>query len=643
MKKVLLLAACLSLMATAALAEEASKSTEAQKPDAAATASPDRGVLFHPESATSTGSVTVEGKRIDYHAVAGTLIVHPKGWDDAAARETTGDKTASGDAKDLGDDTNPKAEASIFYVAYFKDGAPSANRPITFLYNGGPGSSSVWLHMGAVGPRRVVTNDDSHTPAAPYQLVDNAYSLLDVSDLVFIDAPGTGFSRIAGKDKEKAFYGVDQDAYAFGQFIMGFLSKYGRWNSPKYLFGESYGTPRSAVLVNALETGNDIDFNGVILLSQILNFDLSADAPQYNPGTDEAYIVTLPTYAATAWYHNKIPGGRPADLQAYLKAVEHFATTDYAQALQAGAELDPAQREAIAEKLSRYIGLPAAYILKSDLRINVGQFERNLLDAEGETTGRLDTRFAGPSMDVLSREADYDPQSAAISSAYVSAFNDYVAQGARLRRRQDLQAGDRCRQGLVQFRPPAPWSADSPVPGILNVMPDLASAMKYNPQSESDGQRRLLRPGHPLLRGLVRDAPHADPGRPRGQYRVPLLPVRPHGVRPPGLAEGAARQYRGLHSEDGGWAVGPKERRSPGPAPGAHWARTVEVRVLSARSRATPNRKSPMDPRHKGEGTTWVGRDAWDYPYRGSRHMAQFFGPSGGALYSPITSNPCRL
>src|SRR6201999_3337403 len=146
-----------------------------------------------------------------------------------------------------------------------------------------------------------------------YSLVNNAYSLLDASDLVFIDAPGTGFSRIAGKDKEKAFWGVDQDAYAFGEFIKGFLSKYGRWNSPKYLFGESYGTPRSAVLVNSLETNDSVDFNGVILLSQILNFDLSADQPTLNPGTDEAYVVTLPTYAATAWYHNRLQGQRPAD------------------------------------------------------------------------------------------------------------------------------------------------------------------------------------------------------------------------------------------------------------------------------------------------------------------------------------------
>ena len=215
MKKALLLAACLSALSGAAFAAPAvpkSTTPDAEKSDAAATSSPDHGVLFHSESASRDGAVNVEGQHIDYRAVAGTIIVHPKGWDDAAARETKDGK----DAKDLGDDSNPKAEASIFYVAYFKKGVPSPDRPITFLYNGGPGSSTVWLHMGAFGPRRVVTKDDSHTPAAPYSLIDNAYSLLDASDLVFIDAPGTGFSRIAGKDKEKAFYGIDQDAYAFG-------------------------------------------------------------------------------------------------------------------------------------------------------------------------------------------------------------------------------------------------------------------------------------------------------------------------------------------------------------------------------------------------------------------------------------------
>ena len=484
MKTLLLATACLSLLAAPALAQSSSEAKtkatdasrrESDKPSATSTSSPDEGVLFHSEHADSNGTVSVEGQAIAYHAVAGTLIVHPKGWDDAAAREKTGTDAA----KALDDKANPDAEASIFYVAYFKKGVFSADRPITFLYNGGPGSSTVWLHMGAFGPRRVVTADDSHTPAAPYRLVQNGYSLLDASDLVFIDAPGTGFSRIAGKDKEKAFYGVDADGYAFSQFIKGFLSKYGRWNSPKYLFGESYGTPRSAVVVNELETGDSIDFNGVILLSQILNFDLSADSPEANPGTDEAYVVTLPTYAATAWYHNRLAGGRPAQLEPYLAEVEQFANGEYASALQAGSELDPARREAMAEKLARYTGLPVGYVLKANLRIDGGEFEKTLQDADGLTTGRLDTRFSGPSMDPLSKEADYDPQSAAISSAYVSSFNDYV--------RKDLGYGDgrTYKPEIDVFKD---WKNDHQPPGapfalpsILNVMPDLASAMKYNP------------------------------------------------------------------------------------------------------------------------------------------------------------------
>ncbi|HLZ79934.1 MAG TPA: peptidase S10 [Sphingomonas sp.] len=472
MKKALLFAATVSL-ASVLHAADAPRvaSTTSKKPEASTTAAPNKGVLFEPESSTSEGSVTVEGKRIDYKAIAGTIVVHPKGWDDAAWREKSGN--------DLGDKKDAKAEASMFYVAYFKKGAPSADRPITFLYNGGPGSSTVWLHMGAFGPRRIVTADDSHTAAAPYRIIDNGYSLLDASDLVFIDAPGTGFSRIAGKDKEKAFYGVDPDAHAFGEFIKGFLSQYGRWNSPKYLFGESYGTPRSAVVVNELETGNDIDFNGVVLLSQILNFDLSADTPTLNPGSDEAYVTTLPTYAATAWYHNRLTGERPVDLGAFLKEVEQFANTDYVQALQFGSEIDPARKQQVAEKLAHYTGLPVAYIMKSDLRIDGGQFSKELQNGSGLTTGRLDSRFSGPDMDPLSKEADYDPQSASISSAYVSAFNDYV--------RKDLRFGanEVYKPEIDVFKdwdfshqqPGLPF----PIRGATNVMPDLASAMKYNP------------------------------------------------------------------------------------------------------------------------------------------------------------------
>jgi carboxypeptidase C (cathepsin A) len=475
--RILTIAAILWVAAFAAVAAPIKAKTPtppAAKPEAATTNAPSPG-LFSPESVESEGSVTVEGQRVDYRAVAGALVVHPKGWDDVAER-SDGDKTAEDKA---GAKSHAKAEASMFYVAYFKKGVRAADRPITFLYNGGPGSSTVWLHMGAFGPRRVVTKDGTHTPAAPYALIDNAYSLLDVSDVVFIDAPGAGFSRIAGPDKEKAFYGLDADAYAFDQFILEFLSKYGRWNSPKYLFGESYGTPRSAVLVNDLQNGSDVDFNGVILLSQILNFDLSADLPQFNPGTDEAYIAALPTYAASAWYHNRLGPQRPADLDAFLREVEAFGAGDYAQALQAGSELDPARREAVAERLSQYTGLPLAYVLRSNLRVNGGQFLKTLLEADGLTLGRLDTRFTGPTMDPMSKEAEYDPQSAAISSAYVSAFNDYArgqlgfGEGKTYKPEIDVE-----KEWDMMHQPPGvPFK----LPGITNVMPDLAAAMKTNP------------------------------------------------------------------------------------------------------------------------------------------------------------------
>ncbi len=420
---------------------------------------------FKAEQQATKGSVTIGGNAINYDAIAGTIVVHAKGWDDVS-------QNADPDPK------NKAPECSMFYVAYFKSDTKGAPRPLTFLYNGGPGSSTVWLHMGAFGPKRVVTADDTHTAAAPYSVVNNDSSLLDVSDLVFVDAPGTGFGRLSGKDKEKAFYGVDQDAWAFSDFIMQFLSKYGRWNSPKYLFGESYGTTRSAVLSNILETERDVDFNGVILLSQILNFSLDSDFPDFNPGVDLPYQLNLPTYAATAWYHHKLPEPRP-QLATLLTEVEHFAMNEYALALGAGSSLPIEQRHAIAARLHDYTGLPVAYIEKADLRINGGEFEKNLQDESNLTTGRLDTRFSGPTFDPLSKEAGYDPQSAAISSAYVSAFNDYV--------RKDLKYGEN-----KEYKPEIElfqwWSFAHKAPGVpfalgaTNVMADLAVAMKYNPK-----------------------------------------------------------------------------------------------------------------------------------------------------------------
>ena len=407
-----------------------------------------------PKQVETEGSVDVEGKHIDYKAVAGTLIL---------------------------DDKKGDGTASIFYAAYFKKGVEPSRRPITFIYNGGPGSATVWLHMGAFGPKRVVTDDDQHTAPAPYGLVNNDYSLLDVSDLVFIDAPGAGFSTFADKEKgPKEYFGVDLDAQAFAQFIGKFMSKYGRWNSPKYLFGESYGTTRSALLANILQNEKAIDLNGVILLSQVLNMAMLIDFPQINPGVDLSYQLVLPSYAATAWYHKKLPN-QPADFKAFLAEVEQFAMGDYAQALAAGTALDPARKHAIAEKLHTYTGLPIDYLERADLRVNGGEFEHTLQIDSGLTTGRLDSRFSGPTMDTLEQSAAYDPQSAAISSAYVAAFNDYVRKQLKFGQDQTYNLfaeGTFPGWKFEHKQPGAPF----PIPGFPNVIPDLAAAMKYNPR-----------------------------------------------------------------------------------------------------------------------------------------------------------------
>jgi carboxypeptidase C (cathepsin A) len=448
---------------------------------AASEKSPDPVLPHHftPEEVTTTGSVTVGGQRIAYHAIAGTLVVHAKGWDDVTQRVETEPEKGKGEDAKPSSKTMTKAEASMFYTAYFKDGAASQTRPVTFLYNGGPGSATTWLHMGAFGPKRVVTPGDQHLPAAPYTAVNNEWSLLDASDLVFIDAPGAGFSRIAGPDKEKSFYGVDGDCHAFSEFIVQFLGKYGRWNSPKYLFGESYGTTRSAVLIADLEVNRSVDFNGVIFLSQILNFALYPGGADGVPGQDLPYELALPTYAATAFYHHKLGSDVPATLPALVAEVERFAVTDYALALQRGNALPEADRTAIADKIHKYTSLPVDYIKKARLRVTATEFAKELEDGSELSTGRLDSRYTGPAIDPLEKEPEYDPFSAAVDSAYVSAFNDYV--------RKELRFGD----GRIYF-PEAEganraWDWDHrgvgrrSWTGGLNVMDDLAVAMKLNP------------------------------------------------------------------------------------------------------------------------------------------------------------------
>lgn len=351
------------------------------------------------EESVTHGSVIVEGQKINYTATAGTIILK-----------------------------NDKDQpiGSMFYVAYTKRGVKNEqNRPVTFFYNGGPGSSTIWLHMGAFGPQRIVTADHTHTPAAPYQLVNNSYSLLDATDEVFIDAMSTGYSRILGKDQGAAgtkadFYGYDADVRSFAQFITRYLSKNSRWNSPKYLYGESYGTLRSEMLANYLIQRKDMDLNGVVLQSAYTG----GGNPEFQGDTQVE--TELPTFAADAWYYHKLPSQPAQQLVPFLKQVEDFAMNQYAVALNAGNTLSPSKFNAIAEKLHDYTGLDLAYIKKANLRVTAREFFHELLNDKDLTVGRLDGRFSGPSMDPLGQNAAYDPQAASISSAYAAGFNYYA-------------------------------------------------------------------------------------------------------------------------------------------------------------------------------------------------------------------------
>jgi carboxypeptidase C (cathepsin A) len=409
------------------------------------------------------GSVTIDGNSIGYKAIAGIMVLKDR-------------------------KKHNKPYASMSYVAYIKKDVDNPDqRPITFFYNGGPGSSTVWLHMLAFGPKRVVVGNGKLTPPAPYKLVNNNDSLLDATDMVFIDAPGTGFGRVIGKKKggvgkPKDVFGIDPDARAFTQFIARYLTQHSRWNSPKFLFGESYGTTRSAVLSYDLEQHN-IGLNGIVLLSSILNFDISVDSPQSNPGVNIAYATGLPSYAATAWYHHKLPN-RPEKLVPFLKKVEHYAMTNYLHALDLGHRLDRNTKQRVAKQLHQYTGLPVHYILKDNLRITGGQFAHELLGQSDRITGRLDSRFSGPAIDPMAENGHYDPLNSAIDAPTIAEFNDYV--------RNQLNFGKN-----MHYRPSAyrriyssehGWSFKHRQPGsgyassgTPNVMPDLAAALKHNP------------------------------------------------------------------------------------------------------------------------------------------------------------------
>jgi len=312
--------------------------------------------------------------------------------------------------------------ALIYSTAYTRsDVKDMSQRPISFLYNGGPGSSSVWLHMGSVGPRRVMTINADVTPPAPYKLMDNPGCLLDKSDLVFPDPVGTGFSHAVGKAQDKDFWGVDQDVKSLAQFIATYISRNNCWNSPKFLIGESYGTFRNAALGNYLQNHDNLYLNGIVMVSSVLDLGTIS----FYPGQDLAYILYLPSYAATAWFHKTLKD-RPENLNAFLDEARKFARGEYADALMKGDELSKAEKAEIAKKVARFTGLSEDYLEKANLRVRLFQFMQELQRNRGLTTGRLDARFAGPTYNLIGEAADYDPQETAISGAFVGAFNTYI-------------------------------------------------------------------------------------------------------------------------------------------------------------------------------------------------------------------------
>ncbi|HLK25319.1 MAG TPA: peptidase S10, partial [Caulobacteraceae bacterium] len=367
-------------------------------------------------------------------------------------------------------DDDGKPTASMFYVAYTTGGP---RRPVTFLYNGGPGSSTVWLHMGSLGPVRVLTDSPQATHAPPYQLANNEDSLLDKSDLVFLDAVGAGFSRPVGDTKLKAFWGTDQDIDAFARGIERWLSLNERWNAPKFIFGESYGTTRSAGLSYRLQQ-DGVQLNGVILLSSILNYG------RRQPGFDQEMINYLPSYAAAAAYHRRL-ANPPADLRAFLAEVRDFARGPYAEALAKAQDLGEADRQAIAQKLSGYIGLPVSYILASDLRIPPGRFRKELLRDQRLTLGRYDDRFTGSDIDAAGETPEYDPSDTGITGAFVAAFHDYLARA--LHYTTDLAYRPTYYQSGVQwdFNHKANGLGGSNGENEADVALDLSQAMRENP------------------------------------------------------------------------------------------------------------------------------------------------------------------
>jgi carboxypeptidase C (cathepsin A) len=416
--------------ATTTLAQE-------KKPDA-----PKEKKEVQDNISTTSHTLRVGNETVNYTARAGTIVLRT-------------------------DEGEPRA--SFFVISYTRDGADPARRPVTFTFNGGPGSSSVWLHMGAFGPKRVVYADDTGNAAAPpYKYVDNEATILDATDLVFIDPVTTGFSRAIPFGDAKKFHGFEADVESVGNLIRLWTSRNNRWASPKYLAGESYGTTRAAGLAGWLHD-EGYYLNGVMLISSILNFGTA----RFDSGNDLPYVLFLPTYTATAWYHKRLPAElQQRSLEDVVAEARRFALGDYTRALMAGDQLSDAERRAVVTRLAQLSGLSPQYLEQTNLRINIQRFDKELLRSERRTVGRLDSRFTGIDIDAAGEEPEFDPSYAAIFGEYTAVLNDWVRRGLKFE--SDLPYE-------ILTSKVRPWSYDRYQNRYLDVAETLRGAMTQNP------------------------------------------------------------------------------------------------------------------------------------------------------------------
>jgi carboxypeptidase C (cathepsin A) len=420
------------------------------KQENGAESAPVPGDELKDEISQTQHTVVIDGQEIAYTATAGRIVLRRE-------EKVEEEREAF------------KPKATIFFVAYTRDDVPDpADRPVTFSFNGGPGSSSVWLHLGLLGPRRVLMTDEGAAPPPPYRLVDNEYSLLDATDLVFVDPVTTGYSRAVSGEKPQEFHDFKRDIETVGEFIRLYTTRYERWSSPKFLIGESYGTTRAAGLAAHLQDRHGLYLNGVMLISTILNFQTA----RFGPGNDLPPILFLPTYTATAWYHQKLAPELQDDLYATLEEVERFALDPYTVALMQGAELGPQAMDEIVSKLARYTGLSEAYIRQTNMRINIHRFVKELLRDRRRSVGRLDSRFTGYGPDAAGETNETDPSYDAIQGPYTATFNDYV--------RRELEFESDLPYEILTERV-HPWRYDEHQNQYVNVGEDLRGAICRNP------------------------------------------------------------------------------------------------------------------------------------------------------------------